>query len=180
MSPSMAAWRPCSWPIRRAICACPSRRRPGPAENAAPALRAQIAELRHLDQTIGLLDWDEETMLPAAGRPQRGEQLATLEGLRHGLLVSDRLGDLVEEVAGAAAGDERWEREIALLRRLRRQAMALPLDLVRAFATARSRSLGAWEEARSAMTSGISRRPSTGCWAWSASAPRLWPGAGAL
>ena len=120
----------------------------GPTENAAPALRAQIAELRHLDQTIGLLDWDEETMLPAAGRPQRGEQLATLEGLRHGLLVSDRLGDLIEEVAATAAGDERWEREITLLRRLRRQAMALPEDLVRAFATARSRSLGAWEEAR--------------------------------
>ena len=35
-----------------------------------------------------------------------------------------------------------------MLRRLRRQAMALPEDLVRAFATARSRSLGAWEEAR--------------------------------
>ena len=76
----------------------------GPTGNAAPALRAQIAELRHLDQTIGLLDWDEETMLPAAGRPQRGEQLATLEGLRHGLLASDRLGDLIEEVAAHRRG----------------------------------------------------------------------------
>ncbi len=47
------------------------------------SLRSQIAEIRHLDQTIGLLGWDEETTLPVSGRPQRGEQLATLEGLRH-------------------------------------------------------------------------------------------------
>lgn len=111
------------------------------------SLRAQIAELRHLDQAIGLLGWDEETMLPASGRAQRGEQLATLEGLRHALLVADRLGDLVEEVAAQREDDERWSREVALLRRLRRNAMALPEDLVRAFASAKSQSLGAWEEA---------------------------------
>jgi len=71
----------------------------GRSEALAQSLRSQISELRHLDQTIALLDWDEETMLPPAARAGRGEQLATLEGLRHALLVSDRLGDLVEEVA---------------------------------------------------------------------------------
>src|SRR5262249_12409351 len=118
------------------------------AAEPEPALRAQIAELRHLDQAIGLLDWDEETMLPTAGRAQRGEQLATLEGLRHALLVSDRMGDLIEAVALRQERDETWAREIDVLRRLRRMAMAQPEALVRAFATARSRSLGAWEEAR--------------------------------
>jgi carboxypeptidase Taq len=118
------------------------------AESLDRSLRAQIAELRHLDQTVGLLGWDEETMLPAAGRAQRGEQLATIEGLRHTLLVSDRLGDLVEDVAAQYEGDERWTRELALLRRLRRIAIALPEDLVRAFAAAKSHALGAWEEAR--------------------------------
>jgi carboxypeptidase Taq len=112
------------------------------------SLRAQIAELRHLDQTIALLDWDEETMLPPAARAERGEQLATLEGIRHGLLVSDRLGDLVEEVAAQSKGNDRLGREIELIRRLRRQALALPEALVRQFANAKSQSLGAWEEAR--------------------------------
>jgi carboxypeptidase Taq len=112
------------------------------------SLRAQISELRHLDQTIALLGWDEETVLPPAGREERGEQLATLEGIRHTLLASDRLGDLVEEVAVQSEGNERLSRELALLRRLRRQALALPQDLVRQFANARSHALGAWEEAR--------------------------------
>ena len=118
------------------------------SEDLEQSLRKQISELRHLDQTIALLGWDEETMLPKAGRAERGEQLATLEGIRHAMLVSDRLGDLVEEVAAQSEGNERLARELFLLRRLRRQALALPQDLVRQFANARSRALGAWEEAR--------------------------------
>jgi carboxypeptidase Taq len=118
------------------------------SEDLEQSLRAQISELRHLDQTIALLGWDEETVLPPAGREERGEQLATLEGIRHTLLASDRLGDLVEEVAVQSEGNERLSRELALLRRLRRQALALPQDLVRQFANARSHALGAWEEAR--------------------------------
>jgi carboxypeptidase Taq len=118
------------------------------SEALEQSLRTQISELRHLDHTIALLDWDEETMLPTAARVGRGEQLATLEGIRHALLVSDRLGDLVEEVAAQSEGNERLGRELFLLRRLRRHALALPEDLVRHFANAKSQSLGAWEEAR--------------------------------
>src|ERR1700674_4605235 len=118
------------------------------SEALEQSLRTQISELRHLDQTIALLDWDEETMLPSAGRVERGEQLATLEGIRHAMLISDRLGDLVEEVAAQSEGNERLSRELTLLRRLRRHALALPQDLVRQFANAKSQSLGAWEEAR--------------------------------
>ena len=118
------------------------------AEDLEQSLRAQISELRHLDQTIALLGWDEETLLPPAGRAERGQQLATLEGIRHKLLASDRLGDLVEEVAAQSDGNERLARELFLLRRLRRQALALPEDLVRHFAHARSQALGTWEEAR--------------------------------
>ncbi|MCP5433131.1 MAG: carboxypeptidase M32 [Alphaproteobacteria bacterium] len=115
---------------------------------ATPGVRAEIGELRRLDQTIALLGWDEETMLPAAARAERGDQLASLEALRHNLLTSDRLGDLMEEAALETEGDPRWTRELALLRRSRRQALALPEELIRAFAQAKSRALGAWEEAR--------------------------------
>ena len=128
-------------------------------EGTEQALRAQVSELRHLDHTIALLGWDEETMLPASGRGERGEQLAALEGIRHALLVSDHLGDLVEEVAAQSDGNERWPRELELLRRLRRNALALPQDLVRHFANARSQSLGAWEEARAGNDFALFARP---------------------
>ncbi len=129
------------------------------SESIEQMLRAQIQELRHLDHTIALLGWDEETMLPAAGRPERGDQLATLEGIRHTLLISDRLGDLVEEVAAEADGQEALTRELELLRRLRRSAIALPDELVRHYAKAKSHSLGAWEQARIGNDYSVFARP---------------------
>jgi carboxypeptidase Taq len=124
------------------------RRTPPRSDGAEQSLRKRISELLHLDQTIGLLGWDEETRMPVMARTQRGEQLATLEGIRHNLLTADDLGDLVEEVAAQREGDDRWCRELVLLRRLRRLSLALPEELVRELAKAKSRSFGAWEDAR--------------------------------
>ena len=118
------------------------------AEGAEQELRKRIGDILHLDNSIAVLEWDEETALPMGGRNERGEQLATLEAARHGLLTSDELGDLIEEVAIEREGDARWKRELELLRDLRTSEMALPADLVRAFANARSRSTAAWERAR--------------------------------
>jgi carboxypeptidase Taq len=123
------------------------RRTPVRTEGAEQILRLRISELLHLDQTIGLLSWDEETKMPPMGRIQRGEQLATLEGLRHRTLTADDLGDFVEEVAQQREDDAHWMRELTLLRHLRRQSLAVSEELVRDLAKAKSRSLGAWEDA---------------------------------
>ena len=124
------------------------KRSMGRADGAEQALRTKVAELQHLDNAIAVLEWDEETKLPPGGREERGEQLAALEGFRHTMLTSDHLGDLIEEVAVARESDDRWRREIELLRDLRKSEIAMPEDLVRAFANARSASAGAWEDAR--------------------------------
>lgn len=116
--------------------------------DAITALRLQIAELHRLDQTIALLEWDEETYLPPAGLAQRGEQTATLESLRHGILASGHFADLIEEASAEVDGEVDLERELFLVRRERSRALALPETLVRQFANARARALGAWEEAR--------------------------------
>ena len=71
----------------------------------------------------------------------------------------DHLGDLVEEVAAQSENDPRLSRELELLRRLRRNALVLPEDLVRHFANAKSQALGAWEEARTKSDFGIFARP---------------------
>jgi Zn-dependent M32 family carboxypeptidase len=71
-----------------------------------------------------------------------------LGAVRHELLASDRLGDLLaacEERAGLAPLDRS---ELERLGRQRRAAVALPQSLVAAFAATRSHCLAAWEEAR--------------------------------
>jgi carboxypeptidase Taq len=123
-------------------------RSPPRAPEREARLRAQIEDLRGLDLAIGLLGWDEETYLPEGGRAGRGQQLGTLEGLRHRLLTADALGDLIEEVAAHSEPDSLLFAELARLRRLRRISMALPAELVREFAKARSHALARWEQAR--------------------------------
>lgn len=133
-----------------------SPRRPragGPGAEAR--LRRRIEDLRALDGTIGLLGWDEETYLPGEARGDRGAQTAVVESLRHRLLVDDDLGDLLEEVSPHAPGGSRLADELEHLRRVRRLALALPEDLVRAFAAARSRALAAWEAARAEGAFGV-------------------------
>lgn len=125
-----------------------SKRSLGRVDGAEQSLRRQIADLQHLDNAVAVLEWDEETVMPAGGQEERGEQLATLEAARHALLTSDHLGDLIEEVAAEREGDERWSRELKILREMRESEIALPADLVRAFASARSKSAAAWEVAR--------------------------------
>ncbi len=124
----------------------PRRSAAGRAEREA-RLRRRLSDLRALESTLSLLGWDEETYLPEGARAGRGDQLATVESLRHRLLVDDELGDLAGETAALAPQGSRLEAELRHLGRLRRAALALPDRLVRAFARARSAALAAWEEA---------------------------------
>lgn len=124
----------------------PARQRRG--ADAMAALRAEIASIRHLDAAVDLLGWDEETVLPPGARAERGEQLATLEALRHRALISPWLGEWLAEARAAGDLDQTDAVELAILARRRDHAIAVPDGLVRAFAEARSRSLGAWEAAR--------------------------------
>jgi hypothetical protein len=107
-------------PVRQAV----------PAAQVRARLRERIRQLRDLEAVVGILDWDEETGLPPAARAQRGEQLATVETLRHELLVDDALGDLIEEAAALPDTDALGLAELAELRRERRTELAVPRDLV--------------------------------------------------
>lgn len=117
-------------------------------EETARQFRTVVNRLRDLDNVIGILDWDEETNLPSASHAARGSQLATIEGIRHQLLIDDALGDLIEIVTEQSGTDAVARAEVERLRRMRRIAVALPQELVGAWAEARSRCLAAWESAR--------------------------------
>lgn len=136
-----------------------STRSPVRADHAHQELRAAVYKLRDLDAVIQVLEWDEETYRPEGAAQNRASQLASLGALRHELLVSDRLGDLLDSVGsrpGLGAADRA---EIRRLARLRRVAVALPQSLVAAFAEARSHCLAAWEHARHANDFNVFAKP---------------------
>ena len=58
---------------------------------------AQQSDLRHVSS---LAHWDQQTMMPPRGGPNRAESLATLQRISHELFIDDETGQLLE---GAAA-----------------------------------------------------------------------------
>jgi carboxypeptidase Taq len=112
-------------------------------------LRARFARLAALEEASSILHWDSSVMMPPAAAPARGEQMAALAAVAHGVLTDPSTGDALaaaEAEAARLAAEDRAN--LALMRRKHRRATALPPDLVEAMARACSACEAAWRGAR--------------------------------
>ena len=101
-----------------------------------------------LGEAIGMLSWDQSVLMPAGGAAVRGEQIAALEVIRHGMMTDDRLSDLLTEASGQD-GLDAWQ--VANLREMRRKwihAASIPADLVEAISKASNACETIWRTAR--------------------------------
>ncbi|WP_426954976.1 carboxypeptidase M32 [Muricoccus radiodurans] len=114
--------------------------------NAAYAsLKSRFARIATLGEAAAMLHWDAAAVMPPGGGAARGEQLAVLAGLSHGLLTAPEVAEELD-VAGAEGP---WdEANLALMRRTHLRATALPAELVEATARANSACEKVWREAR--------------------------------
>ncbi len=102
-----------------------------------------------------VLQWDQETHMPAGAVRERAEQTALLEGLAHEKAVNPEIGKLLE-VLGSTTGNPLGDPDLdptagSFLRALRRvydRQVKLPGDLVAETARAASLGQAAWAEAR--------------------------------
>jgi carboxypeptidase Taq len=107
-------------------------------------------EIRDLQSSLDLLDWDQETQMPEGGVGARAKVCATLAGLRHRLMSAPELQDVL---AACAAEAEPGSVAAAQVRQARLdvdRATRMPEDLAKAIAEARSRGTAAWQKARAA------------------------------
>ncbi len=113
------------------------------------ALRERMAELSDLTALGRLAAWDQRTMMPPAGGPGRGEQLATLERLAHARATADDVGAWLDELE--QAGLEGTDAEIVrLARRDFDRARRVPGDLAAEIERASSEGQTVWQAARQA------------------------------
>ena len=116
---------------------------------AYESLSRIFGRLRAIGDAVGVLGWDAQTLMPAGAAEGRAEQLATLRGIAHDLLVARATADLLQAADEEVATLGMWE--AANLREMRRahvHASAVPHDLVLADSKASSRAEMAWREAR--------------------------------
>lgn len=112
-------------------------------------LEAEFARAAVLQEVLGILGWDTETMMPPGAIEARSEQLATLENLSHTILTAPEINNLLAEAADNAAGLDRWQQaNLREMQRAYQRAVAIPSDLLVASTKASAKCQHIWRSAR--------------------------------
>ena len=114
-------------------------------------LRDRLGELWDLAKLGGLAAWDQQAMMPPAGGPVRAEQLGTISKVVHERLVSEELGELLEELRPYEESLDFDSDEASLIRVARRdrdKEVNVPTELREAQARAGAEAFPVWVEAR--------------------------------
>jgi len=113
------------------------------------SLERLFGRLRSLNDAAGILGWDAQTLMPTGAAEGRSDQLATLRGLAHELLVAPSTADLLDAAEARVADLDAWQAaNLGEMRRAHAHAVAVPGDLVEAESKASSAAEMAWREAR--------------------------------
>jgi len=109
-------------------------------------LTSRFARIATVNEAAAMLGWDSAAMMPPGGAAARGDQMAVLAGLAHGLLTAPEVAD---ELALADPGDDAWRSaNLTLMRHAHTRATAIPPDLVEAQARANAACEKVWRAAR--------------------------------
>lgn len=118
------------------------------SDSAYHRLEQRFRRLGALRDAEAMLHWDLATMMPRGGSSARGDQLATLKALRHGMLTAPEVADWFGEADADETLDD-WER--ANLREMKRQwthATALTEQQVEMLSRATTECESVWREAK--------------------------------
>ena len=113
----------------------------------------------------GLAAWDQQTMMPPRAAAVRAQQLATISKVVHEQIVSEELGELLEELRPYEESLDYDSDEASLIRVTRRdrdKELRVPGELREAQARAGAEAFPVWVEARRTTTSSSSARTSSG------------------
>lgn len=110
-------------------------------------LTAVVRDVEALEGALGLLEWDQQTMMPRRGAAGRGAQIAALAKVLHERVTQPKVGDLLGALEGQALDDV----QAAGVRNIRRsysRATRVSPALVGKIAEAQSDAFNAWLTAK--------------------------------
>ena len=97
------------------------------APSAYARLAARFARIATLGEAAAMLNWDAAAMMPAGGAAARGDQLAVLAGLGHGLLVAPEVADALDTAEAEGVDGDAWRAaDLRLMRHAHTRATAVP------------------------------------------------------
>ena len=103
------------------------------------------------ERALGVMGWDQRTMMPPKGAAARAEAAATLSGVIHERFISDEIGRLLDQVASLETELGHDSDDASLVRVTRREwekARRVPAEIAAAWAREGGKAHVAWLEAR--------------------------------
>ena len=107
----------------------------------------RIADIRNAS---ALMQWDQETYLPAKGANVRGRQISTLTEMSHQLFTEEAFGDILKELSSKDDLSAEQKRNVELSFEDYTKSRKYPSSFVRALAEHTNVTFHAWIEARKA------------------------------
>ncbi|MBI3732046.1 MAG: carboxypeptidase M32, partial [Chloroflexi bacterium] len=114
-------------------------------------LKSRVHEVHDLRSAAAVLSWDQETYMPPGGASARADQMTTLRRLAHQKLVSEEMGQLLEELKPQTAQMPDDSFEASLVRvvwDMFEREVKVPTELVAEMSRAASEGHAVWVEAR--------------------------------
>src|SRR4051794_8556381 len=69
-----------------------------PAEQLYQQYKEQLQKIADVKYSAAVLQWDQETYLPAKGAEARGRQVATLSEISHQMFTDEKTGGLLQDL----------------------------------------------------------------------------------
>ncbi|MHC3436620.1 carboxypeptidase M32 [Natrialbaceae archaeon A-gly3] len=110
-------------------------------------LEQRVERIRNVGNAAGLLQWDQEVLMPEAGTPARAKQLSTLSSISHELLTDEETGELLEALEDTDLEDDQQ----AVVREIQREydrATSVPQELVEEISETTANAHPKWKQAK--------------------------------
>lgn len=111
-------------------------------------LEKKFKRILVLGDAASILQWDMASMMPKGGAESRAEQMACLATLRHSMMTTSEMSDLLEQAESEARLDDWQFANLLEMRRSHTHATALDESLVEAISRATSSCEQIWRIAR--------------------------------
>lgn len=112
------------------------------------AYQTKMQKIADVKYAGAVLQWDQETYLPAKGADHRGRQLATLSEIAHEMFNEEALGNLLEELQSKDDLSPEQKRNVELSAYDYRRNKKIPAAFVRKMSDAVNKSFHAWIQSR--------------------------------
>lgn len=113
--------------------------------------RAHLAQFVDITAAAQVLSWDQETNMPPGGASGRADQISTLRGLAHQLLVGEQTARFLDELTPLLDELPYDSDDASLIRVVKREyekRSKIPVELVVEIARTAGLAKEAWKEAR--------------------------------